>query len=46
MKLITEETITALLNYLMTRPYGEVANGVMMLQNLQNAPEPKEETNG
>lgn len=44
MKLIREELVKALLDYLMTRPYGEVAGAVQELNKLESAPEvPKTE---
>lgn len=43
MKLIREELVKALLDYLMTRPYGEVAGAVQELSQLKNVEEPKEE---
>jgi hypothetical protein len=35
---ITGEQVTMLLGYLYSRPYGEVAKGVMMLQALPDLP--------
>ena len=43
MKLISNDLVKALIEYLMTRPYGEVANAVAELSRLQDAPEEKEE---
>ena len=34
MKLISEEQVAALLNYLITRPYAEVFRGIEMLESL------------
>lgn len=45
MKLIREELVKALLDYLMTRPYGEVAGAVAELSKLEDAPEKKEKQN-
>lgn len=42
MKLIKEELVKALLDYLMTRPYGEVAGAVRELSRLENVPEETE----
>lgn len=39
MKLIREELVKALLDYLMTRPYGEVAGAVQELSKLESDPE-------
>lgn len=39
MKLIKEELVKALLDYFMTRPYGEVAGAVQELSQLENAKE-------
>lgn len=38
MKLISEEQVHALLEYLVSRPYAEVFRGVAMLENLPIAP--------
>lgn len=43
--LINEKQLNGVLNYLYTRPYGEVVQGVQVLENLPEAPEvpePKE----
>ena len=40
MKIISEEQVQGLLNYLVSRPYAEVFRGVEMLENLPTAPLP------
>lgn len=46
MKLIKEELVKALLDYLMTRPYGEVARAVQELLKLEDAKEISPEKKG
>ena len=41
MKLISEDLVKALLDYFMTRPYGEVCVAVNELSQLKNFEEPK-----
>ena len=43
MKLLPNELAQAFLNYLATRPAGEVLHLIGALQNLQDAPEPTPE---
>jgi hypothetical protein len=38
---INEEVLNAILVYLMTRPYQDVANGIKMLQSLEEIKEDK-----
>lgn len=38
MKLITEEQVQSVLNYLITRPYQEVFKGIEMITKLEDAP--------
>lgn len=43
--IITEENIKALINYLASRPFAEVHQGIQMLSSLPVIEEPKEEEN-
>jgi hypothetical protein len=47
---LPEPVLQAIMSYLVSRPYAEVANGIEMLKNLQKIneelPEPDEEAGG